>query len=1151
MQRPFVPAGAIKVFVQSQTNIQNQNSSVMKQTKHWLLLFLIFCAWSMATMGQTGRAVSGTVRDSLGNGLSGISFTVKGTRISGATDNSGNFRINVPAPSSVLVFSGVGFLSQEVKVSGQSELSVVMRNSSSSLNEVIVTGFGTRQNTRKLTYAATEVKGSELTRANNTNFVDAMQGKVAGVFVSQGTGGPSSSARIRIRGNSRLDANTQPLIVIDGILIQPTTTGADSWGDGQDFGNIIKDLNPDDYESITVLKGSAASALYGSQAQNGVLLITTKKGHARKGIGVSVTHSESYEKAYKTLDFQNEYGGGTKPTFDKDADGNDVVDISAGPYSNPDGGYSFGPKFDGHMVKDLDGAMRPWVPNDPLGFFQVGKYINTNVAAEGGSENSTFRFSYSNLYNSGITPNNSLNRNSLSLRATQKLAKGISLDASVNYTNNKIHNPIIQGGNDNPLFAFSYYMARNAPIEYFRHNYIDPVAGGVKHDASGPNSDPYYLSNSVMWHFYENNKSQNENNLLANLDLNVDITPWLNLLVRGNINQFNYTYEEKDNGTGAGFSNQYYRIDVGNYKNTRLQALLNFSKTLGRNFELHATGGAETNRNLGGIVTSQNTNGGLQVPGYYTIANSIGQPTSSVNYATYPSKRLDAIYLYGDLTWKEMLTLNFSARRDWSSTLTYRDGHGDFSYTYPSVGLAWIFTELPAFKSSNSILSYGKLRASLGYTGYDATPYYTNSTGAYGQTSTPFNAPGNVNQSIYTFNGSVLGNLNLKNELAREIEIGADLHFFDNRLGLDVAWYKKNAFNQILELATSQESGVTSKLVNAGNIQNQGIEILLSANPIRTHDFNWNMTINFTRNRNKIIELADGVQSKSLELAFGADVQAYAVAGQDYGTVITGYGYALYHTKDGSASPANGKRVIDYAPNGSWDLTFLRSQDYDGSTKTLGNIMEKFMWGTSQNFQYKNFTLGIQVDSKIGGLMASATHQYGSNTGAFKNSLFGRDAAHGGVSYTDAGGNQRDDGIIPDGVLNDGVKSITGGVDLGGMTYKEAVDKGYLRPIPAQYYYNDLSQWSSGIREYSIFENSWVALREISIGYNLPASIYKKISMTGLRFSLIGRNLGYLYKTLPDDINPEGYYTNRAAGFAEYGGLPFTRSLGFSLNATF
>jgi len=1123
----------------------------MKKTTNWLLLFLLFCAWSTTAMAQDITTVSGTVKDSLGNGLSGITFVVKGTKTAGATDDLGNFKVNVRGSGAVLVFTGVGYLDQEVPVGNNTELTIVLKTDSRSLNEVIVTGFGSRTNASKLSYSATEIKGSDLTKANNSNFVDAMQGKVAGVFVSQGTGGPSSSARIRIRGNSRLDPNTQPLIVIDGIIIQPSTTGSDSWGDGQDFGNIIKDLNPDDYESMTVLKGSAASALYGAQAQNGVLLITTKKGRARKGIGVSVTHSESYEKAYKAPDFQNIYGGGIKPTFDKDTDGSDLVDQSAGPYSNNDGGYSFGPKFDGHMVKDLDGRMVPWVPNDPLSIFQTGKYINTNVAAEGGNDVSTFRFSYSNLYNTSIMPNNSLNRNSFNLRTTYKLTSFLALDASVNYTNNKIHNPIIQGGNDNPLFGFAYYMARNAPITYYQHNYIDPVAGGRKHGATGPNSDPYYLSH-MMWNYYENNKVQTENNLLANLDLTGTITPYLNFIVRGNINAFNSSYEEKDNGTGAGFSGQYYGLNQGNYKNTRVQGLLNFSKVFAKDYDLHLSAGGETQRALGGFITKQNTVGGFTNPGIYTISNSLQPPATSVDYTTYPKKRLDALYLDGDMTWKEMLTLNFSFRNDWSSSLTYNDGHGDFSYYYPSVGLAWVFTELPAFKNSNSIISYGKLRASIGWTGYDATAYSTNSTGYYGQ-SGQFNVPGNAgntNQNIYTFNGSSLGNPNLKNELSREMEFGTDIRFFDNRLGFDIAYYKKNSFEQILSLSAPSESGVTSRLINSGNIQNQGFEILLTANPIRRSDLNWNFTINYTRNRNKIISLAEGVEKYSLELAFGADEQAYAVPGEDYGTVITGYGYAIYHTKDGSASPANGKRVIGSAPYGSAGYTFLRSQDYDGSTKVLGNIMEKYMFGTNQNLRYKDFFLGIQVDGKIGGLMASATHQYGSNTGAFKNSLFGRDAEHGGIAFTDDAGNARNDGIIPDGVLNDGIKS-SGGVELGGMTYADAVTKGYLKPVKASDYYNNLSQWSSGIREYSTFENSWVAVREISIGYNLPSRLYKKISMNSLRVSLIGRNLGYLYKTVPDDINPEGYYTNRAAGFAEYGGLPFTRSLGFSVNASF
>lgn len=1135
----------------------------MRNVNIRLLLFMLLCMWSTVLLAQNRKTVTGTVRDSVGNGLPGVTVAVKGSKTGSSTDGQGNFSISVPGSSSVLVFSGIGYMNQEVPVGDRNVMAVTLHSNSKSLNEVVVTGFGARKETRKLAYSITEIKGDEVTRANNANLVNALQGKVAGVYISQGAGGPSSSSKIRIRGNARLDPNTQPLIVLDGILIEPGTTGADSWGDNRDMGNIMKDLNPDDYESITVLKGSAASALYGAKALNGVLLITTKKGRIRKGIGVSLAHTESFDKAYKLPDYQNTYGGGLSPTFQKDASGNDLVDITASPYGpTQNGGYSYGPKFDGHMVKDLDGRMVPWVANKPLDFFVTGKYINTNVVMEGGNENSTFRFSYSNLNNNSVMPNNSLYRNSFTVRATHKLSRIFALDASVNYTNSKIKNPISQGGNNSPLFAFTYYMPRNAPIDYWRNNYIDTTLGGAKGSVSGTGltQNPYFLSR-IMWEYFEHNVTREENNWLANLDVTASIAPGLTALVRTNINNYNDFMEDKYRGRLVGFTGNsnttaFYNVTQSNYKNIRVQGLLNYSKDFaGGNYALNASVGGETYRNLGGSIITNKTDGGFKAPDIFDISNSANNPQVIVNNPSnngilplpYAKKRLDAVYAYGDLTWKNMLTFNFSVRGDWSSSLTYSDGHGKFNYPYSSFGLAWIFTELPMFKNSNSILSFGKLRASIGWTGYDAAPYITNSTGFYGQNGNYYD-PSNNRIALYTFNGTTLGNLNLKNELAREMEFGADLRFFDNRLSFDIAYYKKNSFNQIINLNTPVESGVSTRVINAGNIQNQGIEILVTANPIRTRNFNWNATVNFTRNRNKVIELAPGVKDYQLELAFGADVVARAIPGKEYGTVVTGYGYALYSGKN---SASTGKRVIGLPPNGTTngDYSFLRSQDYDGSTKNLGNIMEKYLASTTQEFRYKDFNLSFQIDAKVGGLMASASHQYGSETGNFKNSLFGRNAQSGGVTFTDNSGTSYDDGIIPDGVFADGI--IINGTDVGGMSYADAVKQNLVKPIHAYSYYENLSQWSSGIREYSIFENSWVAVREVSIGYNLPAKIISKASLTGLRVAITGRNLGYLYKTAKDGINPEGFYNNNSAGFAEYGGLPYIRSLGFTVKASF
>jgi len=1112
----------------------------MKKTTHRLLALLCFIAFSVVLHAQQKKTVTGVVRDNTGVGLAGATVTEKGTSNRVLSDQNGNYSINV-SPQATLTISYIGFTTQEVQVNNQETVSVALEASGNAMNEIVVTGFGMRKQARKVTYSIQTVDADELSRANTPNLVNALQGKVAGVMITQGAGGPSSSSRIRIRGNASLSPNTQPLFVIDGVLIKPGTTGADSWGTNQDFGNIVKNLNPDDYESVTILKGSAASSLYGSEGLNGVVLITTKKGRPQKGLGVTVSHTEAFDKAYKFYDQQSEYGGGISPVFAKD-NGVDVVDKDWAPY------YSFGPKLNGQMVKDIDGRMVKWEAHDPLDFFKTGKYINTNVALEGGNEKTTFRFSFSNLYNSSVFPNNSLKRNNFTLRATQKLSKAINIDAGVTYTTGNTKNPVRQGGNNTALFQFSYYMPRNVDFLYWRDNYLDTELGGRKRGAT---KDPYHIS-SFMFELDNDNATRVENTLRANVDLTANLTSWLNLLVRSNISTFGYQDERSVLGSNPGFVGGSYSVGLSSSRQYRIQGLLNANRTFANDFELNVSAGGETDRDLGGQNSFTSTSGGLKIPGKFALSNSINALSAGAGITA--KTRTDALYMYGDLTWKNMLTLNFSGRNDWSSTLTYADGHGSNTYFYPSVGLAWVFTELPSLQTSG-VLSFGKLRASLGYTGSPTDPWRTNQTGYYGLAGNYDGVYGGL-QPVYTFNGSTLGNQNLKNRLAREIEIGADVRFLNNRLGLDVSVYKKNAFNEILELNLPPASGVTSRLINAGNIQNKGIEILLNAQPIKNKNLNWNTTFNFSRNWNKIIELIPGQDSKELELAFGADVKSVALVGGEYGTIQTSYAFAYYQKKDANGNPishpSNGQKVIG-GVGGANGLTYLRSGTYDGTTRTLGSMMEKYLLSNINSVQYKDFSLNVQVDAKIGGLMASATHQYGTSGGQLANSLFGRDKEHGGVEYTDDNGVKQYDGIIPEGVFADGVKVNVGGteIDLGGMSWAEAIQKGYMKPKPAWAYYEDLTQWSSGIREYSIFENSFVALREVSIGYNLPSRFIQKAKINNLRVSLTGRNLLYLYKTAKDGINPEGIFSNRAGVFAEYGGVPYIRNIGVTVNANF
>jgi iron complex outermembrane receptor protein len=1096
-----------------------------------LLLLLTGSTWSVA---QDRKTVSGTVFDNEQNPLPGVSYLIKGSGSGGATDANGKFSITVQSNTAVLVFSSIGFVTKEVEVGNATQITVNLDEDNKTLNEVVITGFGMSTEARKLSYSVQSVQGNDITRTANANMVNALQGKVAGVMINQGTGGPMSSSRIRIRGNASLSPNTQPLFVVDGVLIRPGTTGADSWGAGQDFGNIMKNINPDNIESMTVLKGSAASSLYGSEALNGVVVVQTKKGRQDKGLGVTYNHTSTFETAYKFLDLQNQFGAGRSSEFLTGADGVPEVDRANYP-------WSYGPEFKGQTVRDLDGRMVEWKANDPLSFFQTGKYINHNIAIEGGNDRSSFRASFSTLKNTSIMPaGTELKRNNFNIRGTQKIGKILNLDVSADYTDNDMVNPIRQGGNYNPVFRFVYNRPRSMDIDHWSKNYIDPVNGGR---FQGTN-DPYGIT-EFMFQTFQFKQERNEKVFRGNIDLSGNLTSWLTFLVRGNVQNELYTGSNRDRGAGVGFSGGEYGEYSENKTQSRFQGLLTANRQFGEDFNLSLSAGGETNRLIGGRYFRARTDGGLRVPDIFSLSNTTN-PLQFSNSLT-PSKRIDAVYAYGDLTYKDALTLSGSFRNDWSSTLTYADGSGNYTYSYPSVGLSWIATE--SIKDIPSWLSFGKLRASLGYTGGDTDAWSTNQTGIYEPKGTYTQADGSL-VNISGFRDNTLPNYGLKNRLARELEFGADIRFFNNRLGIDATVYNKITRNEILSLATTSESGVNSRVVNAGRIQNKGIEILLTATPVKSGKFEWNTSVNFSRNRNKVLELVEGTDTYTLGLGFGADVSSVARVGRDYGTIITSYAFATYNSTDPN-HPSNGKRVIGANSSAEGGITYLRSGAYQGQgSKELGTVMEKFLASNVNSFRYGNFTATVQADAKIGGLMSSATHQYGSSTGAFAFTLPGRNAALGGVSYTDAEGIAKTDGVIPDGVLADGYKVSVADqlIDLGGMPYAEAVEKGYLNPIPAYAYYYNLTQWGSGIREYSTFENSWVSLREVSIGYNVPAALLGKAKIQSLRVSLVGRNLGYLYKTAKDGINPEGLYSNRAGEFMEYGGLPFTRNLGVSVN---
>jgi iron complex outermembrane receptor protein len=822
---------------------------------------------------------------------------------------------------------------------------------------------------------------------------------------------------------------------------------------------------------------------------------------------------------------QNEFGGGTNPYFDKAPDGSDaILNNGLSPF------YSFGPRMDGRTVTDADGVKRPYVPNDLTSLFRTGFINNTNIAVEGGSDNTTFRFSYTNTRNQAIQPTNDFGRNNFMLRASQKVGKFVTMDASFAFAMSNSQNPLLQGGNSNPLFRFSFANSRNLPLDYVLNNYVSPNGGSnvVQPYLRGSNIQP-------LWQLYQVRVNQKENQLLANVDLTAQITPWLTGLVRTNMNSLVVQRENKTPGDGPNFGigpnfAGSYSLFQSNSRDARIQGLLTARRKAGENIEYNVTIGGETQRGLGGRQQTSSTSGGLRIPQVYTIANSLNAATTSAG--VFPQSRLDALYAYGDVSWKDMVIVNASLRNDWTSTLTYPDGSGDFSYMYPSIGVGWIFSENLRNNTKFDWLTFAKLRASLGYTGA-GTGIFATTFGNYSLLGNPLILNGTPFPQ-YGWPNYGLGNQNLMPLRAREWEFGLDARMFSNRLRVDVAYYKKNTFNQVLNLSAPGESGTNSRQINAGNIQNQGIEAVVTGVIVRNKNFEYSTTVNFTRNRNKVIELYPGVDQVELDLAFGADVRSVARVGKDYGTIITNYAYATNE---------KGQRVLNASGQ------FIRSGSYGQGFKEVGTMMENFLASNIHEVRWKNFTLFAQFDAKIGGKMASATHQYGSQYGSFESTLYGRTAESGGVAWTDPQGNQRNDGVIPDGVFGKGV--LINGQNVEGLSYAEAVKQGIAAPIPAWRYYDGLASWGTGIREYSIFENSWVAVREISIGYTLPKAFAKKVAMQNMRVSLIGRNLFYLYNTTPDDINPESIFSSRAGAFAEYGGVPWVRQLGFSLNAAF
>ncbi|BDD09050.1 SusC/RagA family TonB-linked outer membrane protein [Fulvitalea axinellae] len=1056
----------------------------------WFLGLMCLTVFSVAANAQSvmlkGKVLDSKTKDA----LIGVAVAVKGTATGTVTDVEGHFSIEVPSSSAVLQFSAIGYTMVEEPVGNRTYVEVVMAEDVKQLEEVVVTAFGLKREKKKLGYSVTDISGSAIQEANQTNAVNALRGKVAGVNITAPNNGAMSSPKIEIRGSASLAGNNQPLFVVDGVLIESAGTGAGEWG-GEDWGNQIKDLNSDDFESVSILKGAGATALYGSRAQNGVVVITTKKGKSRKGIGVDVSQSFMWEQAYRGPEFQNVYGAGSggKTLMDGDQ-----------PYWNFTT-QSWGPKMDGTLFRDPDGVIRPFSPQEDnyLDAYETGRSSNTNVAISGGNEKTTYRMSYSLADQSGISPNNSFERNSFNLRATHKATEWLKFEAGASYVIGEGKNPPGLSNSTNSIGRkFAYILPRNYNTSVWSQteNWRAPDGGRQRN----------YYGSDLWFDLNMNERLSDEKTFRGDFRMTAEVTEWFNVQLMGNINDLNAKREYKiwsQDPKNAGSDGYYKQQDIERSEH-RLQALLNFHKDFGTDWSTSLSFGGE--QWYSDYFQSEvQTQGGLRVPGLFSIGNSVNNPKAN---ASKNERQVNAIYSFGSVSWKNMVFLDFSLRNDWSSTLTLPDGSGNNSYFYPSVSASWAFSE--TFDFNPEALTFGKLRLSYAEVGNDISSAYQ-LTGTYKNDGNFTGEYGDV--SKYVWNSNNLPNRDLKPERTRSFEIGTDMRFLNNRIGLDFAYYWSSTTDQIVSLATSPTTGVTGRMINAGDIRNQGIEVQVNGTAIQTKDFTWDVTATFAKNKNEVVELVDGVDK--YRLAAQWNVYSYAMVGGEYGVLSTPYGYKRYEGDDASKQ---GMPIMNA------DGTYKRS----GDEVEVGSMVPDWTAGLTNTFKYKDFTLNTVIDFKIGGDMFSATHHYSTGRGGLANTLEGRE-----------------EGIIPEGVFAEGTEIK--GTDVSGMTYAEAYEKGIVEPMTAETYWGTLGSWGGGIREASVFDNSFISLREVSLTYRLPKNLLEKTPFRHASVALVGNNLCYLWANFPEDINPEGVFNSNNGAAFEYGAMPITRSYGFSV----
>ena len=1070
---------------------------LLKKGLSLIMLFFIvalFNPLSAQNSAEKWKLVA-TVLDEEGYPLSGASVEIKGSKVGTVANTEGVFSLDVAA-NNILVVKYLGYTTQEIKISNQKTLQITLKEAANALDEVTITALGIKREKKVLGYAVGEVKGEELTKAKEMNVVNALAGKIPGLIISQTAGGPAGSSRVLIRGNTEISGNNEPLYVVDGVPLDNSSFGsADTYG-GYDLGDGISSINPDDIENISVLKGPAASALYGSRASHGVILITTKKAGGKKKLGVEFNSTTTIDQQLTQYDIQTVYGQGSNGRMNPDTD---IYSTNS----------SWGPKYDdGLYIEYFDKVRRPYkyVPNNINGFFRTGWTSTNTVVLNSVEKNTGIRLSYTNMQNQDIVPNTGMDRNTVNLRATSKFLDKIEVDMKMNYVRENVKNrPALSGSNYNlgsnlMRLPSSFDQAwlknhTNEKGEYYNWNGNDPW-----------NLNPYWVVYAM-----ENNSIKDR--FSGSSALNYAINKQFNFRLTGGgeINIFDFMNYAPFSTPGVDAAGTIERRNMKNYT-YNVEALLSFKERYGL-FDVGANVG-------GNVFNVNNRNTNLRAR-----ENIMRHSTALQSYLYKESsesayrKQINSVFGMINLGYNDLLFLDATIRTDKSSTLPAENN----VYTYPSVSGSFLFSEL--FSSTlKKVLSFGKLRISAAQVGSDTGPFQLGLT--YNSPDKPYgNIPyATVDNRLYdTDDRARVPNKNLKPTRTNSIETGIDLKFFQNRLGLDVTYYTQNSRDQILYLPIANSSSFNEKLVNAGNIENTGLEIMLTTTPIRTKDFEWNLDFNVAKNRNRVLKLTDELSRFSLAKAEWLGVTIDAMEGLNYGAIVSSNALIRNENGDLLINPENG---LPYSTN--------------DKLQVLGNAMWDWTGGISTSLQYRDFTLSTIIDVKVGADLYSMTARSLYNCGKSKMTLEGRDAWYRSEEERmEACVNNLKDWTPTGGYLVQGVCESTDG---GGNTIYVPNTR-YADP---QKYWEWIATYDPS---FFVFDNSYVKMREITFTYRCPRKLIGKFA-DELSVSIVARNPFIIWKNIPN-IDPDSNYNNGAGMGLEYGSLPSRKSYGININLKF